>query len=326
MLRVVQVGYGYWGANISKKLLVSNKFDFKVLCEILPDRIEKAKRELPESVMVHNCYEDYLENPEIDAFIIATETENTYEIGMKAMAAGKHVFMEKPLATTVERALNLRERAYEKSVILHCDHIMLYNPYYRYIKKMYDAGELGDLIYFDVEKLNLGPIRKDVNALMDLAVHDVAVIDWISGGKEPLWLSAYGETPFGRQETLTYLTMKYDNFIAHLKSSWVSPLKVRQTVIAGTKKMVIFDDMSSEKVKIYDCGIDVIPAKEYFDYAFLNRRGDIHIPNIEFEDSLQNSLEFFENCVQTGTQSLSGPESSLRVMKVLERAQKNMVS
>jgi len=326
MLRVVQVGYGYWGANISKKLLVSSKFDFKALCEILPDRVAKARKELPDSVKIHNNYEDYLGDTEIDAFIIATQTEYTFEIGMKAMEAGKHVFMEKPLATTVERSEKLMKCAYEKDVILHCDHIMLYNPYYRYIKKMYDGGELGDLIYFDVEKLNLGPIRKDVNALMDLAVHDVAVIDWISGGKEPNQLSAFGETPFGYQETLTYLTMKYDGFITHLKSSWVSPLKVRKTILAGTKKMVIFDDMSIEKVKVYDCGIDVVPAEEYLEYAFLNRRGDIYIPNIEFEDSLQNSLEFFENCVQTGVQSLSGPEPSLRVMRVLEWAQKTMIS
>lgn len=326
MLRVIQVGYGYWGANIARKLVASKKFEFKALCELLPERREKAEAVLPDSVVICDNYEEYLDKPDIDAFIIATETENTFDIGMKAMAAGKHVFMEKPLATTVERAMQLKARAEGKGVILHCDHIMLYNPYYRYIKKMYDAGDLGDLIYFDVEKLNLGPIRKDVNALMDLAVHDVAVIDWLSGGQEPQQLSAFGETPFGRQETLTYLTLKYDGFIAHLKSSWVSPLKIRQTVIAGTKKMVIFDDMSVEKVKIYDCGIDVIPAEEYLDYAFLNRRGDIHIPNIEFEDSLQNSLEFFENCVQTGEQSLSGPEQSLRVMRVLEWAQKSMVS
>jgi len=326
MLKVVQVGYGYWGANISKKIINSSKLKLKALCEILPERMEKARKALPDTVKISNNYENYLNDSEVDAFIIATETVNTFEIGMQAMAAGKHVFMEKPLATTVERSLRLMERAKKQNVILHCDHIMLYNPYYRYIKKMYEAGDLGDLIYFDVEKLNLGPIRKDVNALMDLAVHDVAVIDWLSNGKEPVELSALGETPFGKQETLTYLTMKYDGFIAHLKSSWVSPLKVRQTVIAGTKKMVIFDDMSIEKVKIYDCGIDVVPADIYEDYAFLNRRGDIYIPNIEFEDSLQNSLEFFANCVQTGQQSLSGPEQSLRVMKVLEWAQKSMIS
>lgn len=326
MLKAVQIGYGYWGANIARKIMNSSKLELKALCEILPDRKAKARKTLPDKVEISDNYENYLDDMEVGAFIIATETVNTFEIGMKAMAAGKHVFMEKPLATTVERSLRLMKRAKEKNVILHCDHIMLYNPYYRYIKKMYDAGDLGELIYFDVEKLNLGPIRKDVNALMDLAVHDVAVIDWLSDGKEPLELSVFGETPFGKQETLTYLTMKYDGFIAHLKSSWVSPLKVRQTVVAGTKKMVIFDDMSMEKVKIYDCGIEVVPADVYEDYAFLNRRGDVYIPNIEFEDSLQNSLEYFENCVQTGQQSLSGPEQSLRVMKVLEWAQKSMIS
>ncbi len=261
---------------------------------------------------------------EVEAFIIATQTVNTFEIGMKAMDMGKHIFMEKPVATTVDRTVQLSAKAKEKKVIMHCDHIMLYNPYYRYIKKMIDNDELGNIFYFDVSKLNLGPIRKDVNALMDLAVHDVAVIDWISGGKEPLELTAFGETPFGKQEALTYLTMKYDGFIAHLKSSWVSPVKVRQTMIAGTKKMVIFDDMLEEKVKVFNSGIEVVRGEEYGEYEFMQRTGDIYIPNIKFEDSLQNSLEFFENCVRTGEQSRSGPEQCLRVMKVLEWAQKDL--
>lgn len=324
MLKVVQVGYGYWGANISRKLMESSKFELKALCEILPERVERARKALPEKVIISNSYEDYINDNEVEAFIIATQTELSYDIAMKVMAAGKHIFIEKPIATTVERTLKLNAMAYKMNVIMHCDHIMLYNPYYRYIKNMIDNGELGDLIYFDVSKLNLGPIRKDVNALMDLAVHDVAVIDYISGGKEALKLSAFGETPFGRQETLTYLTLKYDDFIAHIKSSWVSPIKVRQTMIAGTKKMVIFDDMSFDKVKIYDCGIDVIHGKEYGQYEFLNRTGDIYIPNIPFEDSLINSLEYFENCVQSGQQSISGPEPSLRVMKVLEWAQQEL--
>jgi len=324
MLKVVQVGYGYWGANISRKLMESSEFELKALCEILPDRALRARGALPEKVIISNQYEDFLDDNDVEAIIIATQTELSFDIAMKAMAAGKHIFIEKPIATTVERTLKLNDMANKMNVIMHCDHIMLYNPYYRYIKKMIDNGELGDLIYFDVSKLNLGPIRKDVNALMDLAVHDVAVIDYISGGKEALKLSAFGETPFGKQETLTYLTLKYDNFIAHIKSSWVSPIKVRQTMIAGTKKMVIFDDMQYEKVKIYNCGIDIVQGKEYGQYEFLNRTGDIYIPNIPFEDSLINSLEFFENCVQTGQQSISGPVPSLRVMKVLEWAQKDM--
>ncbi len=323
-MKVVQVGYGYWGANIARKLMASSRFELKALCEILPDRAARARAALPDSVEISDNYKNYLDDPEVEAFIIATQTVNTFDIGMNAMAAGKHVFMEKPIATTVERTLKLIARAEEKKVIMHCDHIMLYNPYYRYIKKMIDNGELGDVYYFDVSKLNLGPIRKDVNALMDLAVHDVAVIDWISGGREPYALSAFGETPFGKQETLTYLTMKYDGFISHLKSSWVSPIKVRQTTIAGTKKMVIFDDMSQEKVKIYNSGIEVVQGEEYGEYEFQQRTGEIFIPNIPFEDSLQNSLEYFENCCRTGEPSRSGPDQCLRVMKVLEWAQREL--
>lgn len=323
-MRVVQVGYGYWGANISRKLLASKKFEFVALCDMLPERAASARAALPDSVDVCTNYEKYLDDPTIEGFVIATQTVYSFEIGMRAMDMGKHVFMEKPIATTVERTLQLIAKAKEKNVIMHCDHLMLYNPYYRYIKKMIDNGDLGDLYYFDVSRLNLGPIRKDINALLDLSVHDIAAIDWMSGGKEPYALSAFGETPFGKQETLTYLTMKYDGFISQLKSSWVSPVKVRQAMIAGTKKMVIFDDMQEEKVKVYDCGIEVVPGAEYGEYEFLQRTGDIYIPSIQFEDSLQNSLEYFENCCQTGEQSRSGPDQCLRVMKVLEWAQKEL--
>ena len=308
-MKVVQVGYGYWGANISKKLVASSRFEFKALCEILPDRMQKAREALPLSVEVNDNYEQYLDDPEVEAYVIATQTVNTFEIGMKAMAHGKHVFMEKPLATTVERSLKLKEQAEKYDVILHCDHIMLYNPYYRYIKKVYDSGELGELQYYHVEKLNLGPIRKDVDALMDLAVHDVAVVDWLCGGKMPVSLSAMGETPFGEHPVHTYLTVRYDSFIAHFESSWLSPLKIRQTIVGGSKKTIIFDDMAQDRIKVYDCGIQVEPAERFEDYIYTNRRGEVFTPNIEFEDSLQNSLEFFENCVRTGQQSLSGPES-----------------
>ena len=323
---VVQVGYGYWGANIAKKLVASSRFTYKALCEILPDRAENARKALPPEVEVSDNYENYLDDPEVEAFIIATQTVNTYEIGMKAMEHGKHVFMEKPLATTVERSLRLKEQSERYGVILHCDHIMLYNPYYRYIKKLYDSGELGDLLYYHVEKLNLGPIRKDVDALMDLAVHDVAVVDWLCGGKTPTALSAMGETPFGEHPVHTYLTVRYDSFIAHFESSWMSPVKVRQTIVAGTKKIVIFDDMAEDRIKVYDCGIDVTPADRYEDYRYTNRRGELSVPKIAFEDSLQNSLEFFEGCVRDGRQSLSGPDPSIRVMKVLEWAEKEMIS
>ena len=153
-MKVVQVGYGYWGANISKKLMNSQKFELKALCEILPDRAAKARKALPDTVVISDNYENYLDDPEVEAFIIATQTVNTFNSGMKAMNMGKHVFMEKPIATTVHRTLQLIAKAKEEKVIMHCDHIMLYNPYYRYIKKMIDNNELGSIFYFDVSKLN----------------------------------------------------------------------------------------------------------------------------------------------------------------------------
>ena len=324
-MNVIQVGYGYWGANLAEKLLESPKFKLMAVCETDPGRQQKAREAMPDEVAVTDDYTRFLSIDSINGFVIATQTEQSFDIGMNAMRAKKHVFIEKPIATTVERTRKLNALAAEKGIVLHCDHILLFNPYCRYIKEMIERGELGDLIYIDAARLNLGPIRKDVNALMDLAVHDIALVDWMIEGMIPQRVTAFGHVSIGKQETLTFLNIKYENFIAHIKSSWISPVKVRQTIFAGTKKMAVFNDMSTEKVRIYDCGIDVIPQKEYQEYAFLNRKGDIYIPNIEFEDSLKNSLDHFEQCVSAGTQSRSGPESSLRVMRILESAQQDLM-
>ena len=321
MLKVIQIGYGYWGENIAKNLVSSEKFEFVGLCEMDEQRRQKAKDNLPEYVDVQAEYEVFLERSDVDAFIIATQTEYTFKIAMDAMEQGKHIFIEKPIATIKERAEKLRDKAYEKNVIIHCDHIMIYHPVIKYIKNMIDSGELGSILYFDISRLNLGPIRTDVNAMMDLAVHDLAVIDFLSDGKEPTRVAALGGVSFGKQEALTYLTLSYDTFIAHMTSSWVSPFKQRKTIIAGSKKMIIFDDMKNEKLSIYDCGIEVGEGNEHDEHTFSNRFGDIYTPNIPFEDALRNSLEYFENCVRTNTQSISGSEQSIRVMKILELAQ-----
>ena len=165
-MKVIQIGYGYWGANIARKLVESPVFDLAALCEVNPDRAAQAREDLPASVDISSDYTQYLARTDIEAFVIATQTEVSFAYAMAAMDAGKHVFIEKPIATTVERAERLKQKAEEKGLILHCDHIMLYNPYYRYIKQLIDSGELGELLYYETDKLNLGPIRKDVNALM----------------------------------------------------------------------------------------------------------------------------------------------------------------
>ncbi len=320
MMKVMQIGYGYWGTNVAKKLIVSKKFKLIYLVEKDADRRVAARVDLPENVKILDSYEEKL--ADVEAVVICTQTEYSYNIALKAMEEGKHIFIEKPIASTVEKAQNLIKCAKEEKVILHCDHLMVYNPVIKYIKNMIDTGEIGDIMYIDISRVNLGPIRKDINAMLDLAVHDIAVIDYLLGSVEPELLNAYGTKFYGNLETITYLTMKCGETLININSSWISPVKVRRTLIAGTKKMVIFDDVKMDKLYIYDSGIDVKQGDVYGEYEFQTRVGDIFIPHIKFEDSLQNSLEHFAECVMEKRESLSGPEQSLRVMKVLERAQR----
>lgn len=323
MIKVMQIGYGYWGANISKKLLASPMLELAYLAEADSVRKNAALKQLPKTVTVVDNYYELLTS-DIDAVVICTQTEYSFEIAMNAMKHGKHVFTEKPIATTVDRTLTLISMAKENNLILHCDHLMIYNPVVRYIKRLYDAGKIGDIMYIDISRVNLGPIRKDINAMLDLAVHDIAVVDYLIDGLVPDELNVAGAGFFEKQESITYLTMKCRDFIVNINSSWISPVKIRRTVIAGTKKMIVFDDVKMDKLRIYDSGIDVVQGNEYGKYEYQTRVGDIFIPHIENEDSLQNSLEHFSQCVETGRASLSGPEQSLRVMKILEMAQKKL--
>lgn len=229
----MQIGYGYWGNNVAKKLILSSKFELEYLVETDLKKCEMARTTMPNVPVIN----DYLEKlDEVDAVAICTQTEYSFQIAMDAMTAGKDVFIEKPLAKNVALAEQLVKLAKEKNVILHCDHLMIYNPVVRYIKKMIDNGELGDVIYIDISRINLGPIRKDINAMLDLAVHDIAVIDYLLGGFEPEYLDIVGTKFCGKQENITYLTMKSGEKLVNINSSWISPVKVRTTTIGGTKK------------------------------------------------------------------------------------------
>ena len=321
-MRIALIGYGYWGPNLARNIgALGHLYG---ICDNDRAKLESAKTIYEKKINYASDYREFLELHEVDAVAISTPTEYSYEIAMASLNAGKHVFIEKPISTTVERAENIKHAAEQTGLIVHCDHIMVYNPVIRYIKRMIDDGVLGDLMYVDVSRVNLGPIRKDVNAMLDLAVHDIAVIDYLSGGKTPTTVLAMGKVLYGKQESLTFLTMEYDSFVAHIKSSWVSPQKERKTIIAGTKKMVVFDDVQINKLAVYDHGIEAIRGDVYGTFEYETRTGDILYPHIPYEDSLRNSVAHFVDCVALNRLSLSGPDSSLRVMKVLEAAQQNL--
>jgi predicted dehydrogenase len=222
----------------------------------------------------------------------------------------------------------LKELADDKELIIHVDHIMVFHPAIQKIKELIDGGKIGDILYFDAQRMNLGQIKKDVSSMWDLAVHDLSIIDYLAGSLEPFYISAVGEKYYNPKETLTLLSLRYDGFLAHIKSNWISPLKERKLIVAGTKKMVVFDDMKiSEKLMVYDKGVDIIGDNndiEYMDYAVKTRTGDVLIPFLPAGDALYNSIDHFVSCVEDSTPSLTGPDAAIHVIRILEEADKKM--
>jgi len=325
-MNIALIGYGYWGPNIAKNIVASSKMNLYAICDHNPERLNKAQATYLGQTKYTLDYNELLDNPEIDCIAVAVETEAHYRIAKDILYANKDLFIEKPFTDSVEQAVELAFIATERNCTIHIDHIMIFHRIIKKTKQLIDTGELGELIYIDSSRMNLGKIKPDVNAMWDLAVHDLAVIDYLGNGQEPYQITAMGEKCYGEQETLTYLTMKYNGFIAHLKSSWISPLKERRMIIAGTKKMIVFDDMKMvEKLMIYDNGIEVnsyYENPEYKDYVIKVRTGDLFVPFIPEEDALQNSLEHFVMCVAERTTSNSGPEQAIRILKILENADK----
>lgn len=323
-MNIALIGYGYWGPNVAKNIFANKKLRLHTICDLKQARLDKAHNLYIEQSKYEKDYQKLLSNPEIQAVAVAVETSAHFQVIKDALNAGKHVYVEKPFTSTVREAEELTELATNKGLIIHVDHIMMYHPCIQKIRDLIVADELGDLLYIEAMRMNLGQIKKDVSAMADLAVHDLSIIDYLSDGKEPFYIKAVGEKKYNPKESLTFLMLRYCDFIAHIQSSWISPLKERKLIVAGTKKMVVFDDMkpSTEKLTIYDKGVDVLAGSdvEYEDYAVKMRVGDIWIPYIPEQDALFNSINHFAACIERGKPSDSGPEQAIRVLKILEQA------
>lgn len=327
-MNVALIGYGYWGPNVAKNIFANKKLCLHTICDLKQARLDKAHNLYVEQCRYETDYRKVLNNPEIFAVAVAVETGAHFQVVKDALSAGKHVYVEKPFTSTVSEAEELTKLAASKGLIIHVDHIMMYHPCIQNIRELVVSGELGEFLYIEAMRMNLGQIKKDVSAMADLAVHDLSIIDYLSGGKEPFYIKAVGEKKYNPKESLTFLMLRYHDFIAHIQSSWISPLKERKLIVAGTKKMVVFDDMrpSTEKLTVYDKGVDVVAGKdiEYADYSVKTRVGDILIPYIPEQDALFNSIDHFAACVANGEPSLSGPEQAIRVLKILEQADQTM--
>jgi len=322
------IGYGYWGPNVAKNIFANANLNLHSICDLKQARLDKAQKLYVKQTQYETNYHNLLSDQEIEAVAVAVETSAHYQIVKDALNAGKHVYVEKPFTSTVEEAEELSRLADEKGLIIHIDHIMMYHPCIKKIRELIDNKELGDILYVEAMRMNLGQIKKDVSAMADLAVHDLSIIDYLSDGKEPFYIKAVGEKKYNPKESLTFLMLRYEGFIAHIQSSWISPLKERKLIVAGTKKMVVFDDVkpSTEKLAIYDKGVDVVAGEdvEYEDYAVKLRDGDIWLPYIPAQDALFNSIDHFAACIDANKPSMSGPEQAIRMLKILEEAELTM--
>ncbi len=322
------IGCGYWGPNLIRNFAENEKAELAWLCDLDEKRLESFKRRYP-TVQTSTNFQDLIDDSNVDAIIIATPVSTHYKFAKAALESGKHIFVEKPFTNSIADAEELVNIAENKGLNIFVDHIFLYTGAVRKIKNLIDSGELGDLLYFDSTRVNLGLFQKDINVVWDLAPHDFSIMDYLIG-REPKQISAIGSSHINPNiENVAYVVCKFDDeFIAHYHFNWLSPVKIRQTLIAGTKKMIIFDDNEpSEKLKIYDKGVTTTQIESESDresaYQTLvsYRTGDVWIPKIDGTEALKSACNEFLDSIIEKRKPMTDGEAGLRVVKLLESAQ-----
>jgi predicted dehydrogenase len=270
-----------------------------------------------------------LDDPDVNAVAIATPVSSHFELGMAALEAGKHVLLEKPLAATSMEAARLIAEAEARRLTLMVDHTFVYTPAVQKIRELTRSGDLGEIYYYDSVRINLGLFQHDVNVLWDLAVHDLAIMDFVLG-RQPVSVSATGlaHVP-GQPENISYMTIFFDGqLIAHVHANWLAPVKVRRTLLGGSRRMVVFDDLeTSDKIKVYDRGISVNPSPQNVYQMLVGyRTGDMWSPQLELREALNAEAAHFIDCIANGEAPVTDGYAGLRVVRLLEAATQSMKS
>lgn len=320
------VGCGYWGPNLVRNFSQAPGSEVVAVCDVRRERLDHIRRLYP-SIATTTDYRELLGMPGIDAIAIATPVSTHFDLAMQALAAGKHVLVEKPLAATASEAVRLTAEAERRRLTLMVDNTFVYTAAVRRMRDLVAAGELGEVYYYDSVRVNLGLFQHDVNVLWDLAVHDLAILDFILPAKATA-VSATGMKHVPNQpENIAYLTVFFENsLIAHVHANWMAPVKIRRTLIGGSQKMLLFDDLEpSEKIKVYDKGIRVTddPVTQY-QMRIGYRTGDMWAPHLELSEALSVGARHFIECVETGAQPQTDGSSGVRVVRILEAASRSM--
>ena len=331
MLRIGQIGVGYWGPNLLRNLVASRRCSVPLVVDISGERREYVKTHYP-AIEVSETVDTLFKNPEVSAVVIATPVASHFDLAMRSLEAGKHVFVEKPLARSVAEVDQIRALAEQKKLVVMVGHTFIFNAAVRYVKELVDAGELGDIRYIYSQRLNLGRIRSDVDALWNFAPHDISIIQYWLGDPTPLSAVRRGVSYVQEDvDDVVFLNIMYPNKImANIHVSWLDPHRVRLMVVVGSKKMVVYDDAAENKIAIFDKGIDrkaVLGQNMDFDNqsfpVFDHRSGDVIMPKIDFKEPLQVEIDHFIDCVEGRAECLTGVEHARKVVWILETAGKS---
>lgn len=322
------VGLGYWGPNLLRNFAALPDCTVKYGCDLKKENLEKMLRKYP-AVNYTTDYSDLLKDTDLTAIVIATPTSTHFALAKAALEAGKHVLLEKPMTQTSAEAKELAELATKKKLQLLVDHTFIYTGAVEKIRELVRSGEIGNMHYFDSTRINLGLIQKDVNVLWDLAIHDLSILHILKNLDGVGSLSAHGSAHFTKQPEIAHLHLTFrDGVEAHIHVSWLSPVKIRQTIVGGSKKMILYDDTEpSEKIRIYDKGVhfqELVEEGKPDPFFPVYRSGDILIPALENPEAMHVEAQHFLACIRGKEQARVSGEDGERIVRILERADQSL--
>ena len=324
MIRIGVIGYGYWGPNVVRNLQALDAAQVVAVCDKHPPALKRARHGYPNVQLVSDANE-ILRSPDIDAVAVVTPVWTHFDLARAALQNGKHVFLEKPLTSNAAQAEELIELAERKNLKIMVDHTFLFTGAVRKIRQLVDQGELGDLYYYDSTRVNLGLFQHDIDVIWDLAPHDLSIMDYLIR-KEPEAVVATGQAHLNSHADIAFITVYFpQNTIAHINVNWLSPVKVRTTLIGGEKKMLVWNDLEAdEKVKIYDKGVDISNREGVYELLVSYRSGDMWSPKVEQSEALKTELQYFLDCIETDQKPTNDGVAGLRVIRLLEAAGKSL--
>ncbi|MDQ1707265.1 MAG: hypothetical protein QOJ88_476 [Pyrinomonadaceae bacterium] len=326
MIKIAVIGYGYWGPNLVRNFMEAPGSTVVAVCDLRPERLTSLSVRYPTITTTTDCNQLFA-NPDVDAIVVATPVSSHFELAMAALRADKHVLIEKPIAANAEQALELIAEAANRKRMLMVDHTFVYTSAVRKIRELITANALGDIYYYDAVRVNLGLFQHDVNVIWDLAIHDLSIMDYVLPAKATA-VSATGISHIpGQPENVAYITLFFDNpQIAHVHVNWLTPVKVRHTLIGGSEKMILYDDLEpSEKVKIYDKGVTLSQSAEaVYEMLVSYRSGDMWAPRLDATEALQTEALHFIDCIENDKQPETDGQAGLRLVRIVEAAEKSL--